>query len=60
MSYRPQVSDPPTADELLAFAIEADETARACGPFDIAYEHFCREREYFLDAAAKAEAELTQ
>lgn len=55
MSYKPKVSDPATAEELLALAVEADQTSQACGPHDPAYSYFCRERDHFFKLALEAE-----
>jgi hypothetical protein len=44
-----------TADEWLALAIEADETKKACGFGDPAYERFARMASEYFAAARMAE-----
>ncbi len=44
-----------TADEWLQLAIDAEEMAKACGPFDPAFEHLTQLKSRYFQQALSAE-----
>jgi hypothetical protein len=46
-----------TSEQFLNLALEAEETAKQCGPFDPAFQHFTQQVRAYTDAAALAEKE---
>lgn len=49
-----------SAEEWLELAILSEQQAKACGPFDIAYEYLSRQAKYSMEAACLAEVSHIQ